>query len=82
MANLDRNAIVQQFDLMEQDVQALVSRVERVLAENNDLKTRIRALEKEASKKEAAASQFQREKDHVRSKIDELLTKLVEFNKS
>ena len=82
MANLDRNAIVQQFDLMEQHVQALVSRVETVLAENDDLKTRIRALEKEASKKEAAVSQFQREKDHVRSKIDELLTKLVEFNKS
>lgn len=79
---MDRSAIVQQFDLIEQQVQRLVSRMETKLAENNDLKARIRILEKEASKKEDEVSRFQKEKDHVRSKIDELLNKLVEFNKS
>lgn len=82
MANLDRSAIVQQFDLMEQHVQALVSRIESMLAENNDLKARIRVLEKEASKKEDEVIQFQKEKERIRRRIDELLTKLVEFNKS
>lgn len=79
---MDRSAIVQQFDLMEQHVQALVSRIESIQAENKDLITRIRILEKEALKKEDVVNQFQKEKDQIRSKIDGLLTKLVEFNKS
>ncbi len=79
---MDRSAIVQQFDLMEQHVQALVSRMESIQAENKDLISRIRVLEKEASKKEDEANQFQKEKDQIRSKIDGLLTKMVEFNKS
>lgn len=79
---MDRSAIVQQFDLMEQHVQALVSRIESIQAENKDLITRIRILEKEALKKEDVVNQFQKEKDQIRGKIDGLLTKLVEFNKS
>lgn len=79
---MDRNTIVQQFDMMEQQVESLVSRIESVQAENIDLITRIKVLEKEVVKKEDAENQFQKEKDLIRSKVDRLLNKLGEFNKS
>ncbi len=79
---MDRKTIVQQFDMMEQQVESLVSRIEFVQAKNKDLLTRIEVLEKEVAKKEDAENLFQKEKDLIRSKIDGLLAKLGEFNKS
>lgn len=79
---MDRNTIVQQFDMMEQQVESLVSQIKSVQAENRDLVNRIEVLEKEVAKKEDAENLFQKEKDLIRSKIDGLLAKLGEFNKS
>lgn len=79
---MDRKTIVQQFDMMEQQVESLVSRIESVQTENRDLVNRIEVLKKEVAKKEDAEYLFQKEKDLIRSKIDGLLAKLGEFNKA
>lgn len=79
---MDRKTIVQQFDMMEQQVESLVSRIESVQTENRDLVNRIEVLKKEVAKKEDAENLFQKEKDLIRSKIDGLLAKLGEFNKA
>jgi len=79
---LDRKTILQQFDLMETRVEALVSRLASMQAENIGLKDRIKMLEKNMAEKEDEARLFQAEKNQIREKIDGLLAKLGNFNKA
>ncbi|MCF8068154.1 MAG: DUF904 domain-containing protein [Desulfobacterales bacterium] len=73
---MDNEAIVKQFEEIEQNIEKLIQGRKLIEAENLELKNRIDQLESELQGKVDAENTFTEERALIRSKIDGLLSRL------
>jgi cell division septum initiation protein DivIVA len=67
---------LRQFEEIEERVKSLIAAYESLKATNLELKKRINRLEEELQTKVEAENSYTREKTLIRSKIDDLLSRL------
>lgn len=72
--------IIQQFETIEEKVEKLIEVCKSLEATNSELVDRMKGLEKEIQDKSEAETQYKRQRDLVRGKIDSLLSKLNNFS--
>jgi cell division septum initiation protein DivIVA len=73
---MDSELILRQFEEIEERVKSLIAAYESLKATNLELKKRINRLEEELQTKVEAENSYTREKTLIRSKIDDLLSRL------
>jgi len=73
---LDHEKVLRQFDEIEQKVGKLIDVYKSLEATNLEFKTKIERLEEELQGKVEAQNDYQEEKALIRSKVDNLLTRL------
>jgi chromosome segregation ATPase len=79
---LDKEAILRQFDEIEQRVERLIGVCKSHEATILELKTKIKDLEEELRTKVEAEKNFTEERDLIRSKIDTLLGRLEDISET
>jgi cell division protein ZapB len=77
---VDREAVISQFDALENKVEHLISTCKRFEAENFALKQENQQLNAQLKEKMDAERQNQELKELVRSKIDSLMGRLDELS--
>ncbi|THB73289.1 MAG: cell division protein ZapB [Desulfobacteraceae bacterium] len=78
---LDNNLLNEKFEEIDVKVDFLIEFCQSLQSENAELVNRVRELETELGKKDAAQDQYYEQQAEVQSKIDGLLSKLREFSK-
>ena len=73
---MDHEKVLRQFDEIEQKVGKLIDVCKSLKATNLELKTKIEGLEEELQGKVEAENNYQEERALIRSKVDNLLTRL------
>ena len=73
---MDHEKVLRQFDEIEQKVGKLIDVYKSLEATNLEFKTKIERLEEELQGKVEAQNDYQEEKALIRSKVDNLLTRL------
>jgi cell division septum initiation protein DivIVA len=73
---MDSEQIMRQFEEVENKVKSLIVAYESLKSTNLELKKRINRLEEELQTKVEAENSYTREKTLIRSKIDDLLSRL------
>lgn len=72
--------IIQQFDTIEEKVEKLIEVCKSLEATNFELVTKMKELEQELQDKNELEIQHFKQRDLVRGKIDNLLSKLNDFS--
>lgn len=78
---MDNNLLNEKFEEIDVKVDFLIEFCQSLQSENAELVNRVRELETELGKKDAAQDQYYEQQAEVQSKIDGLLSKLREFSK-
>ncbi len=73
---MDNEAILEQFDEIENKVEFLIGVYQSHEQKNSELLNKIKSLEEELRRKAEAESRYAEEKALIRSKIDGLMAKL------
>ena len=73
---MDHEKVLRQFDEIEQKVGKLIDVYKSLEATNLEFKTKIERLEEELQGKVEAENNYQEERALIRSKVDNLLTRL------
>lgn len=76
---MDNELILRQFDEIEKKVEKLLEALKSLETTNRELEERIRQLNTELQGKVEAETKINEERDLIRSKIDNLLTRLDEI---
>ena len=76
---MENEEILQQFDQIEQRIGRLIEVTKSLEATNVELKKKIESLEKELKEKSQSEKSYLDERDLIRSKVDNLLTRLQEI---
>lgn len=76
MIDLDNEQIIKQFDEIEQKVEKVIEVYKACETKNLELSNRVASLEEELQKKVEAENRHQEERTLIRSKIDNLLSRL------
>ncbi len=76
---MENELILQQFDEIEKKVEKLLEALKSLETTNRELEERIRQLNTELQGKVEAETKINEERDLIRSKIDNLLTRLDEI---
>ncbi|MFZ7125312.1 MAG: cell division protein ZapB [Desulfobacterales bacterium] len=76
---MDDEQILKQFESIESKVGRLIDVCRAKDAANVELTQKIEQLEEELQKKAEVEIQYKTEKDQIRSRIDQLLSRLEEF---
>jgi hypothetical protein len=79
---VENEGILKQFTQIEQKVEKLIDICKSLEATNSELKTKIADLEGELQSKVAAETQFNEDRDLIRSRIDSLLVKLDDVSET
>lgn len=79
---MDNDTIVGQFEAVEQKIERLLEVCRSLEATNSELNHKIEILEGELQGKVAAESNYIKERDLVRTRIDALLAKLENISES
>ncbi len=77
---MNNEILIKQFDEIESKVERVLSVLQKIEAENVELKQQVKSLEETLGKKEAAESHFIDEKRQIRERVDGLLSKLNSFS--
>lgn len=73
---MDKEMILHQFEEIEQKLEKVVARCKSYEAINSEFKNKIMKLEEELQGKIQAEKSYSQERDIIRSRIDNLLSKL------
>ncbi|MFO7930257.1 MAG: cell division protein ZapB [Thermodesulfobacteriota bacterium] len=73
---MDTDEVMLQIDNLVEKVDGLIKRCQTLERENADLTDRVNQLESELEQKIQAENNFSRQKDQIRSKIDNLIARL------
>ena len=73
---MDNEQMIKQFDEIEQKVEKVIEVYKSCEAKNRELTNKIVSLEEELQEKAEAESRYQEERTLIRSKIDNLLSRL------
>ena len=76
MKDLDNEQIIKQFDEIEQKVERVIAVYKSCEEKNLELTNKIVSLEEELQNKVEAEKRYQEERTLIRSKIDNLLSRL------
>jgi hypothetical protein len=76
---LDSEAIIKQFEEIEQKVDGLIGACRRLESKNSELNQKVLQLEQELESKVEEEKRYQAEKDLIRSKVDSLLSRLEDI---
>ena len=79
---MDNTVIIQQFEEIENKIEALIQVCKSQAATNSELKEKINRLDEELQVKIEAENIYAKERDFVLSKIDGLLGKLGEITET
>ena len=79
---MENEAILQQFDEIEEKVERLIKVCKSFEATNLELKNKIERLEKELQGKVEVERSYAEERGLIRSKIDSLLVKLEDITEA
>ncbi len=77
---MDDELIFREFEIIEQKIERLIEICKAHEATNLELKSKIKSLEEEIQGKVEAERSYAEEKALIRSKIDGLLTRIVEIS--
>lgn len=77
---MDNELILQQFEEIEQKVEKIIAQCISLENTNSELRDKIERLENNLEEKDQAEKEYFKEKDLVRTKIDDLLVKLNDFD--
>ena len=75
---MDNQVLLTQFEEIEGKIERLIGAFRALESENAELKNKIERLEGELQGKVAQETQFSQEKEQIRSRIGNLLTRLEE----
>ena len=75
---MDNQILLTQFEEIEGKIERLISAYRILESENAELKNKIERLKGELQEKTDQESQFSQERDQIRERIGNLLTRLVE----
>lgn len=79
---MDKEQILQQFDLIEKRIGGLLEASKSLEATNEELKKKIESLEGELRTKSQNESSLLEERNLIRSKVDNLLTRLQKISET
>jgi uncharacterized coiled-coil DUF342 family protein len=79
VAELNREVIMRQFEELEQKLEKVVALCKSYETINSELKNKIVKIEEELQGKIEAEKSYSQERDLIRSRIDNLLSKLNGF---
>ncbi len=82
MKDLDNEQIIKQFDQIEQKVERVIAVYNSCEQKNLELTNKIVSLEEELQNKVEAEKRYQEERTLIRSKIDNLLSRLGDLAES
>ena len=79
---MDNNNVMRQFDQIEEKVGNLIERCNLLEKLNFELSVKVKSLEAELTEKVETENKHSEQKALIRSKIDNILSKLDNFNES
>jgi len=79
---LDNNNVMRQFDQIEEKVGNLIERCNLLEKLNFELSVKVKSLEAELTEKVETENKHSEQKALIRSKIDNILSKLDNFNEN
>ncbi len=79
---MDKTKLIEQFDEIEQKIEALMGVLKTLEGANAKLKEKNRQLEEELQNNAEAGDGYEKERDLIRSKIDGLLAKLENISEA
>lgn len=79
---LDNNNVMRQFDQIEEKVGNLIERCNLLEKLNFELSVKVKSLEAELTEKVETENKHSEQKALIRSKIDNILSKLDKFNET
>lgn len=77
---MDNEQIIKQFDEIEQKVEHVIEVYKSCEVKNRELTNKIESLEEELQNKVESEKRYQEEKTLIRSKIDNLLSRLGDLS--
>ena len=79
---MDNNNVMRQFDQIEEKVANLIERCNLLEKLNFELSVKVKSLEAELTEKVETENKHSEQKALIRSRIDNILSKLDNFNES
>ncbi|MFZ2631857.1 MAG: cell division protein ZapB [Desulfosalsimonadaceae bacterium] len=79
---MDNNNVMRQFDQIEEKVGNLIERCNLLEKLNFELSVKVKSLEAELTEKVETENKHSEQKALIRSKIDNILSKLDKFNET
>lgn len=73
---METDDVMIQLDSLQEKIEHLIERCQILERDNTDLSTKVRQLESELDQKAEAENQFIKQKNQIRSRIDNLLAKI------
>jgi chaperonin cofactor prefoldin len=73
---VETDDVMIQLDSLQEKIEHLIERCQILERDNTDLSTKVRQLESELDQKAEAENQFIKQKNQIRSRIDNLLAKI------
>ena len=79
---MDNNNVMRQFDQIEEKIGNLIERCNLIERLNFELSVKVKSLEAELTEKVETENKHSEQKALIRSKIDNILSKLDNFNEN
>ena len=73
---VDTNEVMHRFDLLENKIESLIEHCKALENDNFELKQKVAQLEAVVAEKTESENQYSKQKELIRSKIDNLLEKI------
>jgi predicted nuclease with TOPRIM domain len=73
---VETDDVMIQLDSLQEKIEHLIERCQILERDNTDLSAKVRQLESELAQKAEAENQFIKQKNQIRSRIDNLLAKI------